>query len=70
MPISAEQWRAVVGSNNVKRPRQVDVKHCLVISLCPSGCVPARSNGNDSSIELSDSEGKSGLYSIQGQRGR
>ena len=26
MPISAEQWRAVVGSNNVRRPRHVSIR--------------------------------------------
>ena len=68
MPISAEQWRAVVGSNNVKRPRQVGVKHCLVeqlVSHCPSGCVTAR---NLSGLKSKESNS---LYSIEeGQRGR
>ncbi len=26
MPISADQWRVVVGCNNVKRHRQIDLK--------------------------------------------
>ena len=26
MPISADQWRAVIGLNNVRRPRQVGIK--------------------------------------------
>ncbi len=26
MPISAEQWRSVVGSNGIKRPRQVGLR--------------------------------------------
>ena len=26
MPISADQWRAVTGINNVRRPRQVGIK--------------------------------------------
>ena len=26
MPISAEQWRSVTGSNNVRRPKQVGIK--------------------------------------------
>ena len=26
MPISADQWRAVTGLNNVRRPRQVGIK--------------------------------------------
>ena len=30
MPISAEQWRAVVGSNNVRRPCQVSLKEQLL----------------------------------------
>ncbi len=29
MPISAEQWRSVVGSNSIKRPRQIGPKGCF-----------------------------------------
>ena len=35
MPISAEQWRVVVGSNNVRRPRQIGPKCFLNLNQPP-----------------------------------
>ena len=38
MPISADQWRSVVGSNNARRPRQIGLK-CFLITNQPLTCI-------------------------------